>query len=131
MTIEMGDLRKTGVPFIDDCHPVIAAFVKMITGTLKEHKDIDYILAIFDTLIQQTDSYLQSKNDCAEKYDCQDVLISNEPLECLIKLRADLAKNGHQMEIHTIILEVQEWAKTTIFEKDIICGSCIHFSGKS
>ncbi len=124
MTLAIETEEKTGIPFIDSQHPMIAEAVKRICEDLACRKPLESILDQIDTLAHEIQPYLLDKSNCQNQNACKIDIYVQDTLARLIDLRNTLANFGDSMPPSVAIMETQQWAKLHIFDDDHKCENC-------
>lgn len=124
MTFVIDEILPTGIPFIDEGHPLIADTVDKICEDLACKKPLEEILAKLDALIEDMQPYLSGKDQCRRHHACETHIHVNDIIARLHELRYTLASFGDAMPPSVAILELRQWAALHVFRDDVRCKSC-------
>lgn len=115
-----------GIEFIDKYHQIIEKIVNDICEEITVTRDLEKIMIIINELVDEVSSYLQSKQDCHEKHQCQSQSTAIEILRHLTSFKQTMAQFGNTLPAPIVINEIQQWVKSSVFEPDQKCRSCPH-----
>ena len=124
MTFLIDEILPTGIPFIDEGHPLIAETVDTICEDLACKKPLEDILAQLDGLIENIEPYLSAKGQCRSRHACEAQIHVNDIISRLRELRETLENFGAAMPPSVAILELRQWAALHVFRDDASFKSC-------
>lgn len=124
MTFVIDEILPTGIPFIDEGHPLIAETVDTICEDLACKKPLGDILAQLDDLIENIEPYLEGKQQCHRLNNCQAHIDVGTIHSRLHELRETLESFGDSMPPSVAILELRQWAALHVFRDDASCTKC-------
>lgn len=124
MTFLIDEILPTGIPFIDEGHPVIADTVDTICEDLACKKPLEDILVQLDGLIENIEPYLSAKSQCRSHHACHTHIHVTDVINRLHELRDTLESFGAAMPPSVAILELRQWAALHVFRDDVTCKNC-------
>ncbi len=124
MLLHSNTAQRTGYPFIDNSHPIIAAYVNAICDELSRGKSPRHILSLVKNLQNHMETYLIGKKACQDKCGCLSYSHSLSARDQLDDIYLYFSKI-EAISQEDAIERIRFWAKQAVFNVDQPCFSCM------